>query len=167
MRCLPIDVLECPDQVIRREGYLATQILNGNWCIVASIQQKAGETNLLMRVQAHRRFLPAESGHCGYYSIFPRDAQRVEEEGQGNRIKSKSVSCVPKAGSIRQVGLRSAVNKAEWSATLRVPPQHFCQMVSPSGRDKRQIILMRLPCSERVSRAKRDGGEVKWDISIP
>ena len=81
MRCLLIDVPECPDQVIRREGYLATQILNGNWCIVASIQQKAGETNLLMRVQAHRGFLPAESGHCGYYSIFPRDAQRVEEDG--------------------------------------------------------------------------------------
>jgi len=73
MRCLLIDVPECPDQVIRREGYLATQILNGNWCIVASIQQKAGETNLLMRVQAHRGFLPAESGHCEVTIAFSHE----------------------------------------------------------------------------------------------
>src|SRR6266550_7565258 len=100
MRCLLIDVPECPDQVIRREGYLATQILNGNWCIVASIQQKAGETDLLMRVQAHRGFLPAESGYCGYYSIFPQDAQRVEEEG---RVYSKSGKCLGRGTQLRLV----------------------------------------------------------------
>lgn len=72
MRCLFIGLSEYPDQVIRRKGYRAAQILDGNGCTVALIQQQAGEMNLLMRVQAHGGFLPAESGHCGYYSTFKR-----------------------------------------------------------------------------------------------
>ncbi|MEO5951973.1 MAG: hypothetical protein ABIQ44_05820 [Chloroflexia bacterium] len=81
MRRLLIDAPECPDQVIWRERYLATQILNGNWCIVASIQQKSGEANLLMRVQAHRGFLLAKT----VTAVTIASSHKM-----GNKLKRKS-----------------------------------------------------------------------------
>lgn len=90
MRRLFVDTSECPNQVIWRQSHLTAQVLNGDGCIIVSIQQKADETNLLMRSHTHRRFFPAQGGYCGHYSILPH-AARVNGEGQSQCYQDNSI----------------------------------------------------------------------------
>ena len=86
MRCLLIHMPEGPNQVIRRDGYLATQIVNRDGRIVSFIQQMTRESKLLMGNETHRTLLSVTSDHCAYYTIF-----RAKNPSKIEQISYKSI----------------------------------------------------------------------------